>query len=304
MVAVKNDMVRKFEVDHAGAVSGFANAMQNFPLKKILYRTLFRGKGLEFDSYRIFQPDDDASMIDWKASLRSGGELLARKYIEERELNVYFVVDCSGSVLFGSGDKLKGEFNSEFVIALTHLVLESGDKVGLIMLNDEVKKFVPASRGKNQFHLIRSILSDVNLYGGEFNLKDGIKFSLNAVKSSYTVFIIVSDFIGVKKNATKSIRFLGNKFETMVIMSRDSMDDELPAFKHQMAVTDPSSGKQLIIDPRSVAESFKKNAIRQKKAIKKVFRDANIDILELNSNSKFFLPVANFLVSRAKGGRV
>ncbi len=300
---VENKVDKVFKIDYANAIAGFANAMQKFPLKKILYRIIFRGKGLEFDSYRNFEQDDDASMIDWKASLRSGGGLLARKYIEERELNVYFLVDCSGSVMFGSGDKLKAEFNAEFIAALSHLVLESGDKVGLIMLNKEIVKFVSAARGKNQFHLIRSILDDVNLYGGEFDFKKGLDFALNAVKSPYTVFVIVSDFIGVKNDISQGMKFLGNKFETIAVMSRDPMDESLPTFNHQMAVVDPSTGKQLIIDPKSISEPFKRIVLKQKNAMKEIFRGANVDILELNTTESFFMPVSNFLRTRSKGGR-
>ena len=61
----------KLKVNFPRAIAEFENAMQKFPVKKILYKNIFRGKGLEFDSYRDFQPDDDASLIDWKASLRS-----------------------------------------------------------------------------------------------------------------------------------------------------------------------------------------------------------------------------------------
>jgi uncharacterized protein (DUF58 family) len=144
-----------FSVDYINSVSGFASMMQKFPLKRILYKTILRGKGLEFDSYRVFQQDDDASMIDWMASLRSNG-LLAKKYIEERELSIYFIVDASSNVLFGSGDKLKAEYNAEIVAALSHLILESGDKIGLVMVNDDVTKYIPPKNGKNQFMILTS----------------------------------------------------------------------------------------------------------------------------------------------------
>jgi len=77
MAEVKEE--KSFKIDYVNAINKFSSAMQKFPVKKILYRTLFRGRGLEFESYRSFQPDDDASFIDWKASLRSN-TLLAKKF--------------------------------------------------------------------------------------------------------------------------------------------------------------------------------------------------------------------------------
>jgi uncharacterized protein (DUF58 family) len=187
-----------FSVDYINSVSGFASMMQKFPLKRILYKTILRGKGLEFDSYRVFQQDDDASMIDWMASLRSNG-LLAKKYIEERELSIYFIVDASSNVLFGSGDKLKAEYNAEIVAALSHLILESGDKIGLVMVNDDVAKYIPPKNGKNQFMILTSFLSDPSLYKGEFDLKKGVDFVLDIFKDEYSLFIILSYFISIKK---------------------------------------------------------------------------------------------------------
>ncbi len=293
----------KFSIDFVNAVSGFSNAMQKFPLKLILYRTIFRGKGLEFDSYRNFEQDDDASMIDWKASLRSN-TILAKKYIEERELNVYFIVDCSGSVLFGSGDKLKAEFNAEVVAALSHLVLEGGDKVGLIMLNDGVVKYLEAKKGKNQFYLVRDFLNEVSFYHGGFDLRKAIDFTLDSIKSEYTFFIIISDFINLKRDAVKGLKFIGNRFETIAIMSRDEMDNKLPNFSHQMSLIDPHTGRSAIVDPKMIEKTYEKMVKIQKRNLEKVLLESNIDLLELNSNKSFFLPVAQFLRSRSKGDRI
>lgn len=290
-------------MDYTSSVSGFANTMQKFPLKKILYKTIFRGKGLEFDSYRNFQQDDDASMIDWMASLRSNS-LLAKKYIEERELNIYFVVDSSSNVLFGSGSKLKAEYNAEIVAALSHLIIESGDKIGLVMINDDISKYVPPKNGKKQFFLITEFLKDPKLYHGEFNLKKGADFLLDVVKDEYSVFILISDFIAIKKGVQQSLKFIGNRFETLALMVRDPIDEELPHYNHQISIRDPQSGRQMIVDPKLIAEKYKQSAKKQKKAIIKVLNEANIDHCELDCSESFFYPLYSFLKRRAGGDRI
>ena len=131
----------KLVINFPRAISQFESAMHKFPVKKILYKSVFRGRGLEFESYRLHGDDDDVSLIDWKASLRAN-EMLAKQYVEERRLNVYFLVDVSNSMLFGSSDKLKAEFTAEFVASLSHLVVGSGDNIGLVMFSDEVVKII------------------------------------------------------------------------------------------------------------------------------------------------------------------
>lgn len=293
----------KFVLNFPKAIASFENAMQKFPVKKILYRSIFRGKGLEFDSYRAFEPDDDSSMIDWKASLRAN-QLLAKKYIEERDLNVYFLVDVSNSMLFGSGSKLKAEFAAEFVASLSHLILGSGDKIGLVMFSDKVVKILRPSSGKNQFALFTRALSDSSLYGGGFDIDKAIDFSLRNINTPYTIFILVSDFIKTKKSNLRDLKLIGNRFETLAVVIRDRLDENLPRTKFQFSIQDPYSGRQMILDPEIASERFRQSAIRQKNLVFQMFKDSNIDHIELKTDENFSVPLSSFLRGRSKGARV
>jgi uncharacterized protein (DUF58 family) len=78
------------------------------------WSTSMRGQGIEFSGYRSYTFGDDASMIDWKASLRSKS-LLVKEYEQEKSVNVYFLLDVSNSMLFTSTKKLKVEHGAEIV---------------------------------------------------------------------------------------------------------------------------------------------------------------------------------------------
>ena len=294
----------KFNVNVPRAIGEFEAALRRFPVKKILYNLLFRGKGLEFDSYRQFESSDDADMIDWKASLRANS-LLAKKYIEERDLNVYFLVDVSGSMLFGSRDKLKAEYVTEAVCALSHLIVNSGDRIGLVMFSDKVVKFLHPANGRNQFALFVKYLSDPSFYGGGFDLKVAIDSVLNYVKTPYTVFVLVSDFIKMREDSASGLRLVGTQFETFAIMVRDEMDENLPRTSYQFALQDPYSKKQIILDPEIAAERYRAAVVRQKGVVKEIFRKSRIDLLELMTSKSFAIPTVSFLKGRAdRGGRI
>jgi uncharacterized protein (DUF58 family) len=293
----------KFLLNFPKAISEFEAGMKKFPVKKILYRNIFRGKGLEFDSYRVFEQDDDASFIDWKASLRAN-QLLAKKYIEERDLNVYFLVDVSSSMVFGSGKKLKSEFAAEFAAALGHLVLGAGDRIGLVMFNDDIVKILQPGNGKNQFGLFTKFLSDESFYGGGFDLKKAIEHVLHTVKFPYTIFIIVSDFIKTKKDNFSKLKLMGTRFETISVMVRDRLDEELPQGDFQLSVQDPYSGRQMILDPKITGAKYKKNVAHKKDLVKAMMKSSDIDTLELITDKSFVVPTLNFLKARAIGERV
>lgn len=294
----------KFKVNFPSAIAELESALRKFSVKKILYNTLFRGRGLEFESYRQFEPFDDVSLIDWKATLRAN-EILAKKYIQERDLHVYFLVDVSNSMLFGSGNKLKSEYAAEIICALSHLISTSGDKIGLVMFNGDIVKVLRPSNSKNQFALFMKYLSDSSFYGGDFDLDKAIEYILGTVKSPYTVFFVVSDFIKVRKDSERNLRLLGSKFETVAVVIRDPMDEKLPETQYQFSLQDPYSGRQMIMDPSIAAKRYEKLATRQKTALKGLLKESRVDYLELMTNKSFAYPTSTFLKARASnGGRI
>ena len=291
----------KFVVNYPRKIAEFEKALHRFPVKKILYNVMFQGRGLEFDSYRDFSESDDAELIDWRATLRANS-LLAKKYTEERNLNIYFLVDVSNSMLFGSGNQLKAEYTAELVVALSHLIVNSGDKIGLVMFSGNVVKVLHPSNSKNQFALFTKFLSDPNFYGGGFDLNNALNYVLRTVKTSYTVFILVSDFIKTRKDSEKVLRLIGTRYETLAIMIRDQMDERLPETGYQFAIQDPYSGRQMILDPTISAERYRRNVVRQKGLMKEIFQKSHIDLLELTTDKSFAIPTASFLKIRATGG--
>jgi uncharacterized protein (DUF58 family) len=91
------------------------------------YRSVFKGRGLEFEDYRAYTTQDDATRIDWKASIRSN-QLLVKLFREERELDVYILLDSSSSMIFGSTEKLKLEYAAELAAAFAFWLLRPGTK--------------------------------------------------------------------------------------------------------------------------------------------------------------------------------
>jgi uncharacterized protein (DUF58 family) len=292
--------MKPLEINFASALSQFEKVIKEFRVRNIVYRTIFRGKGLEFESYRNFEQDEDSSMIDWKASLRAS-KLLAKEYIEERNLDIYFVVDVSRGMLFGSGNKLKAEYAAEIILALAHLMIDSNDNVGLVLFSDKIVKFLPPARGKNQFFLFLKYLSDSSLYGHRTDFKNVFQDVLKKINSRSSVVILVSDFLRFRGGMDRELRLLGTKFETFALMIRDPFDDTLPNVRAQVVVQDPHSGQQMVIDPSLVSGRYALNAEVQKNLVKQQFGSSRIDIAELNTGKSFIIPLVSFLRARARG---
>jgi uncharacterized protein (DUF58 family) len=102
---------------------------------------------MDFDEVREYQPGDDVRAIDWNVTARMNHPFI-KKFVEERELTVMLVVDLSGSGLFGSRDYTKRELAAEIASVLAFSAIRNNDKVGLILVTEEVEKFIPPRKGR------------------------------------------------------------------------------------------------------------------------------------------------------------
>ncbi|MFT5493502.1 MAG: hypothetical protein ACI8V5_003898, partial [Limisphaerales bacterium] len=123
------------------------------------YHSVFKGQGMEFNEVREYQPGDEVRSIDWNVTARMGHPYVKR-FVEERELTVMFLVDLSASGAFGSSDKLKNEVAAELCALLAFSAIKNNDKVSLIVFTDEIELFVPPGKGTTHvLRLIRELLN-------------------------------------------------------------------------------------------------------------------------------------------------
>ncbi len=265
------------------------------------YKSTFKGKGLDFVGYRNYDVGDDANMIDWKATLRSQ-DLLVKVLVEERNVNIIFLVDVSSSMSFASIDKLKNEYAAELVASLSFAAIQAGDSVGLVMFNDKIVKFLPPNMGNKQYFMIIKSLSNPKLYEGKFDFSRVINDLMNSFKRG-AIVVIVSDFIGLGQNWENYLRAVSEKFEVIGIMVRDPRDYEIPADVGQIVISDPYSDKEVLIDTAKIKDEYESVVKEQIKYIKQTFIKSKSDFLELRTDKPFLNHIINFFLMRNKKRR-
>ena len=260
------------------------------------YKSVFKGKGLEFSDYRQYNEDDDAGLIDWKASVRSN-DILVKQYVEERELNIFFILDCSSRMLFGSAEKLKAEYNIELTASLSHAILEAGDNVGIALYSDDAKAKLAPSRGKSQFYEISRLLLNPEYYHGKFDLENAVKFVFNYLKEA-AVVIIISDFLNWKDEWEESLKLLTTKFDVICLMIRDPRDKTMPEEVGEVYVQDPNSEKTLLVEPALIKQAYEHNVREQENRIRIAFLKNNIDFAEILTDKSFVKPIVGLFLKR------
>ncbi len=263
------------------------------------YQTAFRGSGLEFYGFRKYTPDDDASKIDWKASTRAN-DLLIREYIEERNLSVFFLLDASSTMLFGTRNKIKAQYAAELVASMSFAIIHSSDSVGLGMFNKTlVKNFLPAS-GEKQYYNILNNLVNLNLYENGFDLAKPIKYYTEVLPRG-SLFFIVSDFIGLKGDDwIKALKVACRKLDVVGIMIRDVRDRLLPDEYGEIVLESPEDDRKKIVNPAAIKHAYESYVKREEERIVEIFHECGgAEFLLLTTEMDFVNPIVKMFKRRA-----
>lgn len=258
------------------------------------YKILFRGSGLEFAGLREYSfGEDDASRIEWKASLRSQ-RLYVKQYEEERNLNIFVLFDSSASMLFGTQDKLKSEYAAILAATLSFAGIEVGDNIGFAMFNEKIINFLEPSQDISQYYQILKLLVDEKNYGGVCNMEDSLSMVLNNIPEKTALFII-SDFIGIGDIEDK-IKMCAGKFDRVFgLMIRDPREESLPDDLGYISFLDPFSNKTLTINPDKIREKFEETVKKDEAIIERMFIESGAGFIKICIDKHFAEPIIKYL---------
>jgi len=272
-------------------------------VKSVFYKRIFGGKGLEFDSYRDYYPNDDSSLIDWKATMKNNAEPLVKQYIEERDLSIFFIIDIGDNMVLGSGEKLKNEVVAEIASSLAHLVIVAGDKAGFALYSDRTVSIKKPAAGINQFYSFVREITNVKNYGGKSDLTKTLKFVMPYLNDVSAV-VIISDFLRIDDECFNELKKFMLMKETIGLMVRDINDDEILDVDAEIVVEDIDTGEQMVINPGLIKSEYEKNAFEQRQKVFDTFKETGSDIVEFYTNTDFIPPLTNFLKKRIKNRSV
>ncbi|WP_106231771.1 DUF58 domain-containing protein [Orenia metallireducens] len=184
------------------------------------YRSAFQGKGMEFDEIREYYPGDEIRSIDWNVTARQNKAYI-KKFHEERELNMFLLIDMSRSNSFAK----KKDIIAEIGATLAFSAVKNNDKVGSILFTDKVEKLIPSKKGKRHvLSIIEEILSfQPNNQGTA--IKKALQY-FNRVEKKRSIVFLISDFLD--KDYEKELKIADKKHDLVLIRVIDKGEESLP----------------------------------------------------------------------------
>ncbi len=255
------------------------------------YRSIFKGKGIEVEELREYQPGDDLSSIDWKTSARKS-KLYVKKFREERELSLFLVVDASPSMDFGLYAP-KREKAAEAAALLSLAALMNNDRVGLLIFGEKEGKFVPPRRGRGHFlRIIREILVE-KCQGRRTDVGAALKWVYRVARKRSTV-VLISDFYS-SGDFKKELRIVAAKHEVIGLWIKEPAEANLYRIGPFRGV-DLESGETSHLWPsRSLLKDYME---KFEVWLRGRFAGSGADLVEVPTNKPAYLPIEEYFRRR------
>jgi len=261
------------------------------------YHSTFRGRGMEFDEVREYQPGDEIRTIDWNVTARAGRPFV-KKFVEERELTVMLMVDASSSGQFGTFKKLKNQFAAEVCAVLAFSAIKNNDKVGLIIFTDKVEKYIPPKKGrKHVLRVIREVLFFEPEHRGT-HLQSGLDF-LNSVSKRRAVVFLVSDFLD--SGYERPLQISNKRHDIIALTIEDPRESELPDVG-MIELEDAETGEFVLVDTRdaNMRKEYRLQASKDMKERDQYFKRVGVDAIPLRTDRSYTDPLIRFFRTRER----
>ncbi len=268
------------------------------------YISVFRGTGIEFDEVREFVEGDDVRSVDWNVTARTGRPHI-KKYMEERELTVLFLLDLSASTGFGTaerGDRRRTvrETAAEFCACIALAAARNNDKTGLIAFSDRIELYVPAKKGpRHVLRLIRDALA-LQPEGTATNLTEALEYAARVQRKRAVVFLI-SDFL--TSGYERALRLLARRHDVVAVRILDRRSTELePAGLLHLRDAETGAAVWVDSDSRRVREAYAERMREWDARLRDTLTKAGVDLLKVWPDRSVADPIVRFFRMRELRG--
>jgi uncharacterized protein (DUF58 family) len=261
------------------------------------YSSAFRGRGVEFAEVREYQPGDDVRTIDWNVTARLGNAYVKR-YLEERELTVLFLIDFSASGSFGSRVRTKADLAAEVCAVLALAAARNNDRVGALFATDRVERYLAPRKGRR--HVLRVIteLLGFGPAGSGTDLAGALNY-LEPLLRRRAVLFLVSDFLTAGFEGP--LARLARRHDLIAVQLLDPRERELPDVG-LATLWDPEGSSWKFVDTSDAAlrDRFRQRAKEFDRDLERALRERGADLLRLETNQPYAEPLLAFFRQRER----
>lgn len=265
------------------------------------YKSVFRGRGIEFEELRDYQPGDDIRCIDWNVTARTGKPCIKR-FVDEREMTVMLMLDRSASLGCPSPSGSKSAVAAEVCALLAVTAARSNDRIGLLSFGAGIESYIPPGKGlRHARRLIAEVAAPASAAGAT-DLAGALEYMQRVLRRPAILFI-VSDFISA--DFRRALASAARRHDVVAVAVSDPHDFDLPD-AGLLLVTDAESGRRRVVDSGSkkVRSAYSRQGAERLAALKQTVASAGADYLQVSTSTPPVQALHGFFRIRQRRMRV
>lgn len=254
------------------------------------WRSKFLGSSLEFEKITEYTPGDDFRQINWIASSRSI-KTLKNEYLSKKNITIFFIVDNSQSMIFGTEKKTKIEVSAEISAILAYSANKIGDEVGLTLFPNFFEMTPKISR--NYFIYIHdNIISEMTNNKNKYELYQ----VLERLPQKKCLVFIISDFLNIN---LKDLDIYSKYYDIVPIIIEDKLEQRMPNKFFLVNVKDLETNENIYTTFGKDMKKFRKKVLKERKKILRLFSSLSLDFIRITAQYNTIV-LTEFFMNRRK----
>lgn len=267
------------------------------------YQSRLRGRGVDFDEVRNYQPGDDIRMIDWRVTARTG-KPQTKLFREERERKVLFMVDYSASMRFGTKVAFKSVIAAQTAAILAWAAIAGGDQVGGLVFAEHFHQALspnPGAAGILPLLNALAVTADPRPLAQTFSFMNALN-RLQHVASKGSLIFIISDFYQLDEPAEKVLGQLRQHNDIAAICIYDPLEKLLPVTSNLYAFTSEQCDHLVINTANaSLTQAYTQQFAQRQVQLQRFMRSLTSPLLTVATNELPRKVLAQYWSKRSRG---
>ena len=263
-----------------------------------LHRSPYHGVSVEFAEHREYVPGDDVRHLDWKIYAKRD-RFFVKQYEEETNLAATFLLDVSTSMNYRSAGGLsKADYGKYLVAAISYMLTEQQDAVGLVTFDQSVLRTLPPKSSGPHFRALCKCLEESA--GGPRTDLGNVLHRAAAEIDSRGVVVVVSDLLDDAERVLWGLGHLAHgKHEVVVLHVMDGDELEFP-FSGAIRFDDLEGGGPMTCDGRDLRRAYLDEVSEHCDKLRAGCRHQRIDYVLMDTRQPLDVAVTSYLNTRAK----
>lgn len=245
------------------------------------YQSRFKGRGMEFEEARIYQPGDDIRSIDWRVTARTG-RAHTKIFREERERPVFVSVDYRPTMNFATRGVFKSVLAAKIAGLLAWAAQHHGDRIGgQIYTGDSCRELKPQN-GKNAVLRLFNALTHKEDTVYEPITFDHVLARLTQHARPGSLVYIISDFRGLNQQAEIHLAKLSQHCDVVLVFVYDPLESHLPD-RGRYRFTD--EGRDVVVDTSDLqkVQRYQEHFQQRQHCLQRIAKKMNLAFIQCST---------------------